>query len=263
MKAKKSAGIDLKKKKVAELASLFEKSKTVGIINTANLPARQLKAVRAKLRDKAQFIFAKKTILKKALEATNRDSVKHLAQHIENIYPAIIVSQADAFELFRQLKGSRQMVAAKPGQLAPFDIMVSAGPTPFAPGPALSELAQLGLKTKVESGKIVIREDAIVVKQGKPVPSIAASMLAKLGVTPIQVGVTLTYVLENNDLYPAHVLDVDIGRYTEDLKTTFLNAFKLAIELGFATKETIALLVQKAYRGAKALEDKVSAKAQT
>lgn len=254
---KVSKSIELKKKKVSELATLLEKSKTVGLINLANLPARQLKAVRAKLKDNVHFIFVKKTILKRALEATKRDSVKQLAQHLDRIYPVIIVSQLDAFELFRQMKSSRQMVAAKPGQIAPADIMVSAGPTPFTPGPAISELAQLGLKTKVEGGKIVIREDAVVVKQGNPVPSIAASMLSKLGITPMQIGVNLVYVLENNDFYPAKVLDIDIGKYTEDLKTTFLNAFKLAIELGFATKETITLLVQKAYRGAKALEDRI------
>ena len=250
--------IELKKKKVSELATLLEKSKTVGLINLANLPARQLKAVRAKLKDNVRFVFVKKTILKRALEATKRDSVKQFAQFLDGIYPAIIVSQLDAFELFRQLKSSRQMVAAKPGQIVPADITVLAGPTPFTPGPAISELAQLGLKTKVESGKIVIRNDAVVVKQGDPVPSIAASILSKLGITPIQIGVNLVYVLENNDFYPAKVLDIDIGKYTEDLKIAALNAFKLAIELGLATKETIALLVQKAYRGAKALEAKVS-----
>jgi len=252
-----SKSIELKKKKVAEIAHLLEKSKTIGLINLANLPARQLRTVRAKSKDNIQFLFVKKTILKRALEATKRDSAKQLAQHLDGIYPVIIVSHLDAFELFKQLKSNRQMVAAKPGQLAPADITVSAGPTPFAPGPAISELAQLGLKTKVESGKIVIREDAVVVKQGQPVPSVAASMLAKLGITPIQIGVNLVYALEDNDLYPGKVLDIDIGRYTEDLKIAALNAFKLAIDLGFATKETIAQLVQKAYRGAKALEDKI------
>ncbi len=259
METKKiSKSIELKKKKVTELTNLLDKNKTVGLVNLANLPAKQLKAVRAKLKSNVTFIFAKKTLLKRAFESSKRLSVKHMAQHLDGIYPAIVVSQLDAFELFRQLKSSRQMVAAKPGQIAPVDIMISAGPTPFTPGPAISELAQLGLKTKVESGKIVIREDSVVVRQGQPVPLLAASMLTRLGITPMQIGVTLTYVLENEDLYNAPILDVDIGKYTEDLKTAFLNAFKLAIELGLATKETIAFLVQKAYRGAKALDEKVT-----
>lgn len=260
MTKKISKSIELKKKKVTELTSLLDKSKTIGIVNLANLPARQLKAVRTKLKDKVQFIFVKKTLLKRALEVSSRETVKNLAQHLENIYPAIIVSNLDAFELFRQLKTSRQMVAAKPGQLAPADIIISAGPTPFTPGPAISELAQLGLKTKVEGGKIVIRDDAVVVRQGQPIPPLAASMLSRLGITPMQIGVTLTYVLEDKDLYKAAILDIDTEKYAEDLKTAALNAFKLAIELGFATKETINLLVQKAYRGAKALEEHISKK---
>ena len=251
--------VELKKKKVIELAKLLDKNKTIGIVNLANLPARQLKAVRAKLKNNVQFIFVKKTLLKRALEASGRDAVKNLAQNLEDIYPALIISNLDAFELVRQLKTSRQMVAAKPGQIAPTDITISAGPTPFAPGPAISELAQLGLKTKVEGGKIAIREDAVVVRQGQPIPPLAASMLSKLGITPMQIGVTLTYVLEDTDLYKAAILDIDTEKYAEDLKTAALNAFKLAIELGFATKETINLLVQKAYRGAKALEENCQA----
>jgi large subunit ribosomal protein L10 len=257
-----SKGIELKKKKVASLTHLLDQNKTIGIVNLASLPAKQLKAVRAKLRDKITFIFEKKTVLKRAFEASKKPQVKHMAQHMDGVYPAIVVSQLDAFEMFRLLKSSRQMVAAKPGQIAPADITISAGPTPFAPGPAISELAQLGLKTKVEGGKIAIREDAVVVKQGQPVPPLAASMLTKLGITPMQIGVTLTYVLEDADLYNAPSLDVDVDKYTQDLKTAVLNAFTLAIELGFATKETINLLVQKAYRGAKALDDKVPKAAQ-
>jgi large subunit ribosomal protein L10 len=257
-KKKSSKALELKKKKVSEIATLLEKHKTIGLINLANLPAKQLKIVRAKLRGIVDFVFARKTILKRALEETKKESAKQLIQYLDGIYPALVVSELGAFELFKQFKNYRQMVAAKPGQIAPKDIIVPPGPTPFAPGPAISELQQLGLKTKVEGGKIVIREEAIVVKQNSTISSLAASILSKLGITPIQVGINLVYVVENGDFYSANVLDVDVGKYTEDLKIAMLNVFKLAIELGFATKETIAPLVQKAYYEAKALETKLS-----
>jgi large subunit ribosomal protein L10 len=258
---KVSMALDLKKKKVADLIKLIEKSKTIGIVNLEGLPARQLKTVRAKLKKDLQFVFSKKTLLKRAFEGSKRENAKQLVKFLDGINPVVVFSELDAFELFRLFKTSRQMVAAKPGQTAPADITVSAGPTPFAPGPAISELAALGLKTKVEGGKIHIREDRQVIKAGDKISGGAASILAKLGITPIQIGVTLTYVLENNDLYKAAVLDVDIGKYTEDLKTAFLNAVKVAMEIGFATKETIVMMVQRAYRGAKALEDKIAPKA--
>ncbi len=257
---KVSMALDLKKKKVADIIKLIEKSKTIGIVNLEGLPARQLKTVRAKLKKDLQFVFSKKTLLKRAFEGSKRENAKQLVKFLDGINPVVVFSELDAFELFRLFKTSRQMVAAKPGQAAPVDIIISAGPTPFAPGPAISELAALGLKTKVEGGKIHIREDRKVINAGDKISGGAASILAKLGITPIQIGVTLTYVLENNDLYKAAVLDVDIGKYTEDLKTAFLNAVKVAMEIGFATKETIVLMVQKAYRGAKALEDKIAPK---
>lgn len=257
---KKKTTLAQKKTKVADLIKRIEESKTIGLVNLENLPAKQLKAVRAKLKDKLQFAFVKKTLVKRALEGTKRETAKQLAQYLDGINPALIFTELEAFELFRMLKSSRQMVAAKPGQTAPADIMVSAGPTPFAPGPAISELAQLGLKTKVEGGKIQIREDAKVVKAGDKIVPLAASILAKLGIMPIQIGVTLAYVLEGTDLYIATTLDVDTVKYAQDLKNAVLNAFKLATELGFASKETITYLIQKACRESKAIEDAVQKK---
>ncbi|MEM2874283.1 MAG: 50S ribosomal protein L10 [Candidatus Nanoarchaeia archaeon] len=254
--------IELKKRKVAELVELIEKSKTIALVNLENLPAKQLKAIRAKLAGKARFIFAKKTLLKRAFEAAKRQEAKALLPHLEEINPSLIFSELDAFSLFKELKAGRQMVAAKPGQTAPFDIIVPAGPTPFTPGPAISELAQLGLKTKVEGGKIYIREDTCVVKAGDEISTLAAGLLSKLGITPMQVGVKVTHVLEGNELYEADILDVSVEKYAQDLKIAILNAFTLAIELGIATKETIEQLVQKAYRLTKAVADKIQNKAQ-
>ena len=45
---------------------------------------------------------------------------------------------------------------AKEGQLAPFDIVVPKGPTPFGPGPIIGELQKIGLPAAIEAGKIGI-----------------------------------------------------------------------------------------------------------
>jgi len=256
MTKKTSKAIERKKKQVAELQKLIEKHKTVGILNLENSPARLVKTVRVKLKGKIEFVFAKKNIITRALEGSKREGVQQLLQNMSRI-PALIFSDLDAFALFRELKASRQMVPAKPGQLAPSDITISAGPTPFAPGPAISELASLGLKTKVEGGKIHVRDEAVVVKAGQPVPGLAASILSKLGVTPMEIGVNLAFALEDKDLYAKAVLDIDSGKYAQDLKTAAWNAFVLAVELGIVTKETAGYMVAKAAREAKALDEKI------
>ena len=256
MKKTSSAAIEGKKKQVAELQKLIEKHKTVGMLSLENSPAKLVKTVRAKLKGKVEFVFVKKNIIKRALEGSKREGSQQLLQNISRI-PALIFSDLDAFALFKDLKASRQMVPAKPGQLAPSDITISAGPTPFAPGPAISELASLGLKTKVEGGKIHVRDDVVVVKAGQPVPPIAASILSKLGVTPIEIGVNLAYALEDKDLYAKAVLDIDTAKYAQDLKTAAWNALVLAVELGFVTPETAEYMVARAAREAKALDEKV------
>ncbi|HKZ49932.1 MAG TPA: 50S ribosomal protein L10 [Candidatus Nanoarchaeia archaeon] len=260
MAKKTPKALELKKKQVIELQKLMDKSKTVGIINLQNSPAKLVKAVRRKMAPKATFVFAKKNIIKRALEASAKERAKDLLPHVDEGIPAIIVSDLDAFSLFRELKSSRQKVPAKQGQIAPEDIKISAGPTPFAPGPAISELASLGLKTKVEGGKIHVRDEVTVVRAGQPVAPIAASILSKLGITPMVIGVNLPYVLEGIDLYTKNILDVNSEQYAQDLKTAALNAFKLALEIGLVTEETSVFMIQKAFREARALSEEVEKK---
>ncbi|MBI4095871.1 MAG: 50S ribosomal protein L10 [DPANN group archaeon] len=255
---KESKVAEWKVSKVEQIRKAFESYKTSAVIDVSNLPARELQKVRKKLRGEVDFIFARKIFILKAIEKSKSAKVKEMAKHVGK-EPALIFTNKGAFELFKSLKENRQAAAAKPGQTSPSDIYIETGPTPFTPGPILTELAQLKIKAKVVGGKIEIQQRALLVKKNDAVTSQAASMLAKLGVTPMEIGVSLVAALEGQDLYLADVLDIDAEKFIEQIKQAYIDALKLGIEREIMTAEVTEYLLGKAEREAKAVEKLVNA----
>lgn len=250
-----------KKSKVDEIKKLTTSYSTIAVIDLTSLPTRQLQIVRKKLGDKVKFEITKKILIQKAFEQSANQKVKELLQYLGK-EPALVFSNLNAFELFNEFKKNRQKMPAKAGQIVPADIWVQAGPTPFTPGPIISELAQLKIKAGVVQGKIEIKEPALVVKQDQAVPQLAASILSRLGIEPMQVGVNLIAAIEGPDLYLASVLDIDTERLMKDIQAAYLDVFKLALELQIITQEVIEYLLIKAEQEAKALEAKIGIDAQ-
>ncbi|MFH0869128.1 MAG: 50S ribosomal protein L10 [archaeon] len=251
---------DWKKKQVDEIKKLTTTYSTIAIINLDLLPNRQLQKVKKKLKKDVIFKPVKKWLATMAFEASANPAVKQLVKHFGR-YPLLIFTNLGAFELFKSLKESRQMVFAKAGQLAPEDIWVSAGPTPFTPGPIISELASLKIKAGVVSGKIEIKADTLVVKKGEKVSPLAAGMLAKLGVTPVKIGVNLMAAVEKGDLYLSNVLDIDQDKFMADLGLAAAEAMALTMGLGIINSDNAHLLIEKAERDAIAVSDAVALKA--
>ena len=241
-----------KKKEVEKIRKLAESYPTIAIINLENLPTKQLQAIKKKLKGKILTKITKKRFIKFAFDGSSQDRLKKFSEHVTGV-PGLLFSKLGAFELFKLLKESRSSAPIKPGQIAPEDIWVQAGPTPFAPGPVISDFGKLGIKTAVEGGKIAIKQDAIVVKKGEKASFEAASILSRLGIEPMKIGINLTYVLENEDIYPAEVLDIDTGAYIENIKKAHLDAFALSLELGIINKDTVTHLIKKAINDAKSL----------
>jgi large subunit ribosomal protein L10 len=130
---------------------------------------------------------------------------------------------------------------------------VNAGPTPFAPGPVIGELGSIGIKTGIEGGKIVIKSDTVVVKEGQKIDAKVAGLLTRLGITPMDIGLNLIAVYEDGTIYGKEILSVDEKQFMEDIMTAARYAVNLSVEAGFPTKDTMELMISSAFRNARAL----------
>lgn len=243
-----------KKDVVNKIVQSIKQYPIIGVVNMENLPTAQLQRMRHQLRGKIDLFMTKISLIKLALEQgkTLKKGLEGLDPYVKGM-PAFLFTKENPFILFKTLKKSKSPAPAKPGQNAPRDITVSAGPTPFAPGPVISEFAALGIKAGVEGAKVAIKQDAVVCKEGKPISAPLASMLARLGIEPMEVGLDLVAVYENGTIYPKSVLDIDEKVFYEKLTTAAAEAFNLAVDIALPLKETTEVLVQKAFREAKTL----------
>ncbi len=241
-----------KPKLVEEIASLIDKYPTVAVIDMQNLPSKQLQRIRAKIKDKALIRMTRKKLIKRAIEACKKSSAKELIGYIKGM-PAVMFSEVSAFELFDTLKQNMSDAPAKPGQQAPFDIIVPAGPTPFAPGPIISELSAAKIKASVREGKVVVVSDSIVARQGEKISDKAATILTRLRIHPMKIGINICVVLENDEIYTREILDIDKEQYIKDLVSAYQNAYKLALSVGILTAETVIPQLQRAHSEAKRL----------
>ena len=245
---------EYKKKLVQEMIKLARQYSIIGLVNMENMPAPQLQSMRSELREKISLFMTKKRFMKIALDKLKNE--KNRIEELENYFegmPALIFTSEDPFKLSRILQKSRTSAPAKAGQIAPNDIVINKGPTPFAPGPIISELSGVGLKVGVESGKVAVKEDAVIAKKGEKINSKVAEILTRLDIKPMEVGLGLVAAYEDGIVYKKDVLLIDEEAFNEKLKNAAAYAFNLAFNIAYVTKDNAGLLIAKAFNDAKAL----------
>jgi len=243
-----------KKDVVSQIVADINAYPVVAVVSMEGIGATQLQSMRANLRGHAKVRMAKNKLLKLALEeaAAQKAGVDQLMDAVDG-QCAIVATDMNPFKLFNKLKATQTPAPAKAGQLAPMDIVVPEGPTPFGPGPIIGELQKLGLPAQIMAGKIVIKKTTTVVKQGEAISPELAAMLPKLEILPMVVGMDARAVFGDGIVYDRAVLDVPDDYYPTMFATAAHNALALAVEIVYPAKETMVPLVTKAYRSAYAL----------
>ncbi len=237
---------DKKKKLVEKLTQQIKDYPVIAIVNMQNLPAQQLQNMRAQLLKKdVLIVMARRRLLQLALKNSQKENIDALIEKIKGM-PAVLLSKENPFILYKILEKNKSSAPAKAGQEAPKDIVVPAGPTNFAPGPIISELAAVGIKTKVDGGKLKITDDAVVAKEGDTISGELASMLKRLDIQPMEIGLDLVAAWEDKIVFAGKDLHVDEEAYLNNIGVAFQEAFNLAMEVGYPTKDNIELLLQKA-----------------
>ena len=243
-----------KKKEVKELTNLIKEYSIVGVVDMTNMPTLQLQRMRDALRGKVLIRMSKKPIIKLALENSGKPGIEKLVEKIRGM-AAVLLTRDNPFTLANTLKKSKSRAPAKAGQEAPSDIIVPAGATSFSPGPIIGELGAVGIKAGIDQGKVIIKEDSLVVKAGHKISAKVAGILTRLAIEPMEIGLNLVGVYENGFVFTRDILEVDEEAYLGKIKQCAVESFNLAFGIAYPTKENIQLLLVKAYRDSNGLAD--------
>lgn len=238
-----------KESEVEKLSGLIKNYSVVGVLDMHKLPARQGQQIKRSLRGSAEIRVGRKNLILRAFDKAGLESLKDRVQG----EPALILTNENPFKLYKTLKQNRSPAAAKAGDIAPSDIIIPKGPTPLPPGPAISTLQKVGLKTSVQAGKIAVMQDKLVVKAGEKVSEDAAAVLGMLKMEPMEIGLNLTAAYEAGMIYSTDVLDIDMSWYTNELSSCLSRAINLSVNTGYPTRFTIDMMISKAFGEARAL----------
>ena len=236
-----------KKGRVSELADILSNDGIVGIVDIGGVPAGNMLGMRSSLRDRMTMTMAKKTLIRLAWEQAGLPE-DGLGQLLDGaVQPCIVHSESlNSFELFAELDKTRQGRAAKEGEKAPSDIVVEKGPTEFGPGPIVGEFNAVGIPAKIDKGKVAIQKTVTVVNEGETISGDLGIMLAKLGITPIEIGLILTGAIEGGIVFPASSLNLDLDGFKSDVISATSGAFNLACNTRWFSTTTIPTLLTKA-----------------
>lgn len=243
---------ETKKRTVDEFTKLIQEYPVIAIVDVENLPAKQLMLMRSSLRGKAYLRLTKHRLMKIALEKSGKKEIEKLADHFKGM-PAMLFSKDNPFTLFKILKKNKSSAPIKAGQTTPKDILVKKGGTNFAPGPIIGELGAFGIKAGIENGKVAIKEDKLVAKEGDTINAKLAEILQRLEIYPMEIGLNLTAAYENGQILTKNVLDIDEEAFLESIKQAYTEALKLTITTVIPTKDNITMLIQNAHKNASAL----------
>jgi large subunit ribosomal protein L10 len=236
---------------VEELTKLITENKVVGIAQIGGIPAPQMQQMRGNLRGNVSMRSSKNSLISLAIDNAEGKikGISELKNYVSG-QAAIIATEMNPFKLFGQLKQTRTMAPAKGGEIAPRDIEVKAGDTPFKPGPIVGELQKVGIPAQIKEGKVVIKNDKVLVEKGEKIPRDVAQMLTRLEIFPIQLGISLNAVFEEGNLFKPDVLDIDIDQFRLKIHQASFNALTLALETAWVNKQTVTPLITKVHRDA-------------
>jgi len=249
-------------KEVKNLEKLLSEDVNIGIVDLTNLPSAQFQSLRNKLKNELNIRTSKKKLIILALEEIKKSKkdIEKLEKYLENAIPALIFTKEDSFKLAKTIKKNKSNLPAKPGQVSPKDIVIPSGPTKFPPGPIIGELGAAGIKAAIESGKVVIKQDVHLVREGDVITQKQADLLAKFGIQPMEIGLNLLAIYQKGDLFDKEVLFIDEAEYFKKFKTAASEALNLAVYAVYPANETIKILLQKAEREKLAIESKIDIK---
>ena len=240
-----------KREEVDEIKRGIEEYSLVGLVDMYGIPASQVQQIRRSLRGTAKVKMARNTLIEHALNDVD-SSARALKEHTEG-HSALIFTNENPFRLYKLLEKTKTKMVAKPGEVAPEDIVVPKGPTSFKPGPIVGELQQVGIPAAIEGGKVRIRETRTVVKEGEVISKKVADALAKLGIKPMDVGLVLQAAYYRDTIFTPDLLVIDEEAYRSNIALAAQQAFNLSVNAAIVTPQTIGAIIGKAVREARSV----------
>ena len=250
----KATGLERKRGIVEALVESMDRYPVIGVLDITGTPAAQFQRVRQKLRERGEIAVVKNTLIELSLQkaAEKNPKLRELSASLGG-QSALVFTDMSPFKLKKLLNESMVKAPAKPGSLSSTELVIPAGETDFPPGPIVSELQGVGIKARIQAGRVVVLEDCQLVRAGEIISKGVADVLAKLGITPVELGIRLRSAFEAGLVFSGQVLEIDEKRVSGQLGQAYTVALNLALNIDYPTVVTVSIRLWEANAAAQNL----------
>jgi len=209
------------------------------IVGADNVGSKQMQQIRIGLRGTAAVLMGKNTMMRKAIKGhvENNPALEKLLPYIKGNVGFVFTS-ADLVEVREKLLENKVQAPAKPGALAPMDVIIPAQNTGLGPEKT-SFFQALAIPTKISKGSIEMINDVHILKAGERVGASEATLLNMLNVSPFSYGLIVEMVYDSGTIFEPKILDIK----PEDLRGRFLagvrNVAAVSLQIGYPTVASV------------------------
>lgn len=235
-----------KKEAIAQLQELLEKYPVIAAADLTKVRSSQIHELRKRLRDRVLMVVTKNNLLRKSVELSGSNQGR-VGEYVKDLQGSniLLFTDVNPYSLIILLDKSKVRVPAKAGDIATGEITIPAGNTGIPPGPVISEFGEIKVQTRIEGGSIWVAKDSIVARKGDLITPKMASVLSKLGLKPMEAGLTLSTAYDNGTILRSQDLVLDIGAYRQDVLMAVRNAFSVSLDAGYTTPENAPRILGK------------------
>lgn len=212
----------------AKLIRYLQDHKNILVVTANHVGSHQLQQIRQELRGRALVLMGKNTLVRMVLrEYADQDPT------INNFMPCVrgncgfVFTNEDIKEIRDVLAANRVSAMARPGVIAPNDVVVEPGPTGLDPGQT-GFFQALSIPTKIFKGQIEMISKTYLINKGDKVGSSECSLLNKLNIKPFEYGLELASIYSDGAVFSPEVIDLTEG----DLVAKFFQAVRVTAALG-------------------------------
>jgi len=238
--------------RMKELLGTYDKAFVVEIDNVGS---KQLQQTRQGLRNKAEILMGKNTMMRKVIKEYIEENPEALCGKLVDCCRGnvgFVFTNSDLGEVRDVLESNTRPAPARVGAIAPINVVVPKGPTGCDPGQT-AFFQTLQIATKITRGQIEMVNDTDLIEAGEKVTASQAALLQKLNIEPFTYGMILKSVYDSGSLFDAKVLDItdDVlaAKFAEALGT--IAALSLAI--GMPTEASVPHSIVNAYKAVLAI----------
>jgi len=222
-----------------KLVQYMEEYPKCFIVGADNVGSKQMQQIRIGLRGTAVVLMGKNTMMRKAIKGhlENNPALEKILPHVRGNVGFVFTS-GELSEVREKLLENKVRAPARPGALAPCDVIIPAQNTGLGPEKT-SFFQALAIATKISKGTIEIINDVHILKEGERVGASEATLLNMLNISPFSYGLQVQQVYDSGTIFEPKILDIK----PDDLRAKFVagarNVAAVSLQIGYPTLASV------------------------